>query len=123
MWLLLVCATNIYVVMNGRVVGQLAHSPLKTITVGMLLMPISVATPGDSSVFSFKHTSLPAFSAAISSMRGAIIRQGPHHGAQKSTTTGRGLLSTCSNGWWVGVVWLVGGGGMVGWGGVVVEGK
>lgn len=36
-------------------------------------------------------------SAASSSMRGAIMRQGPHHGAQKSTSTGTLLLSTNSS--------------------------
>ena len=34
---------------------------------------------------------------ASSSTRGAIIRQGPHHGAQKSTNTGTGLFNTNSS--------------------------
>jgi len=72
------------------------HAPLKSITVGMERMPYSVATPGDSSVFSFRHTSFPACSLAMSSIRGAIMRQGPHQGAQKSTRTGSGLFSTCN---------------------------
>lgn len=39
----------------------------------------------------------PAYSFASSSMSGAIIRHGPHHGAQKSTRTGIGDLSTTSS--------------------------
>ena len=34
---------------------------------------------------------------ANSSTRGAIILQGPHHGAQKSTSTGTGLFNTSSS--------------------------
>lgn len=34
---------------------------------------------------------------ASSSTRGAIIRHGPHHGAQKSTNTGTGLFNTNSS--------------------------
>ena len=42
--------------------------------------------------------SFPSYSSASWSMRGAIIRQGPHQGAQKSTRTGMSLLRTsCSN--------------------------
>lgn len=39
---------------------------------------------------------LSPYSTAISSIRGAIIRHGPHHGAQKSTNTGTVLDSTRS---------------------------
>ena len=38
--------------------------------------------------------SLSAFSPAISSSTGATILQGPHHSAQKSTSTGLSLCST-----------------------------
>ena len=38
--------------------------------------------------------SFSPYSAASSSIRGAIMRQGPHHGAQKSTRTGTLDLST-----------------------------
>src|ERR1700722_1600472 len=38
----------------------------------------------------------PAFSAANSSTTGVINRQGPHHGAQKSTSTGLLDCSTSS---------------------------
>src|SRR4029079_7783082 len=36
----------------------------------------------------------PRFSEANSSIIGAILRHGPHQGAQKSTSTGSALLST-----------------------------
>src|SRR3954454_11399508 len=43
---------------------------------------------GLSSTLSFAICSLPACSLAMSSSTGAIILHGPHHSAQKSTTTG-----------------------------------
>src|SRR5881398_2086743 len=49
-----------------------------------------------SSTFTFAILSVPAFSRAISSSNGAIILQGPHHTAQKSTITG---LSSCVSSW------------------------
>ena len=58
---------------------------LNIITVGMLRTPYSVAVLGLSSVFILKNLTRPAYSRARSSTRGAIIRHGPHHGAQKST--------------------------------------
>lgn len=67
---------------------------VKIMTVGMLRMPYSVAIVGLSSVLSFKHLTLPAYCFAISSIRGAIILQGPHQGAQKSTSTGISLSKT-----------------------------
>src|SRR6266852_9461493 len=45
-----------------------------------------------SSTLTFATFTEPAFSRAISSSNGAIILQGPHHSAQKSTITG---LSSC----------------------------
>src|SRR6266436_8144297 len=45
-----------------------------------------------SSTLTFATLTEPAFSRAISSSSGEIILQGPHHSAQKSTTTG---LSWC----------------------------
>src|SRR6516162_2195952 len=39
-------------------------------------------------MFSLTILTLPSSSLAISSRAGAICRQGPHHSAQKSTTTG-----------------------------------
>src|ERR1700754_2536672 len=43
--------------------------------------------------------SLPAYDCATSSRIGAIILQGPHHSAQKSTRTGSLDLRTCSSNW------------------------
>src|SRR5207245_2668629 len=45
-----------------------------------------------SSTLTFATLTEPDFSRAISSSNGAIILQGPHHSAQKSTITG---LSSC----------------------------
>lgn len=42
------------------------------------------------------QTTWPSKASATWSTIGAIMRQGPHHGAQKSTNTGRGLSSTIS---------------------------
>lgn len=39
----------------------------------------------------------PLYSCASSSIIGAIILQGPHHGAQKSTRTGTGDFKTISS--------------------------
>src|SRR6185369_7759349 len=43
--------------------------------------------------------SLPAQLCATSSRIGAIILHGPHHSAQKSTSTGSLDFSTCSSNW------------------------
>lgn len=67
---------------------------LKNSTVGMLLIPYWVAMLGQSSVLSLRHTIFPAYSFASSSITGAIILQGPHHGAQNSTRTGFSLAIT-----------------------------
>ena len=68
--------------------------PLKIINVGMLLMPYWLATFGFSSVFNLKTLIFPSKSFEIYSTTGATILHGPHHGAQKSTNTGRSLWST-----------------------------
>src|SRR5213079_2700399 len=47
-----------------------------------------------SSTFTFATLTAPAFSRATSSRSGAIILQGPHHSAQKSTITGLSLWVT-----------------------------
>lgn len=67
---------------------------LKNNTVGMLRIPYLPATFGDSSVLSLKQLIFPAYSLAKSSIMGAIIRQGPHQGAQKSTIAGSSLPRT-----------------------------
>ena len=71
--------------------------PLKTIRVGIERMPYLPATPGFSSTLSLAIFTLPCISVAISSSAGAIIRQGPHHSAQKSTTTGSLELMTSAS--------------------------
>src|SRR5262249_46362519 len=52
------------------------------------------AVAGFSSTLSFVTRTRPAISAASSAITGAIIRHGPHHGAQASTSTGSGERST-----------------------------
>src|SRR5919204_1716383 len=47
-----------------------------------------MATSGFSSTFSLAIVSFPLCSSATSSSTGEIILQGPHHSAQKSTSTG-----------------------------------
>src|SRR5262245_41065085 len=63
-------------------------------TRGMLLAPNLVATSGASSTFSLPTLARPANWSAILSIVGPSCRQGPHQGAQKSTTTGLSLCST-----------------------------
>lgn len=67
---------------------------LKNSTVGMLLIPYWVAMLGQSSVLSLQQIIFPAYSFASSSITGAIILHGPHHGAQNSTRTGFSLAIT-----------------------------
>src|SRR5579885_689253 len=55
------------------------------------------AVLGFSSVFSLTTLIFPAKSLDRSSTTGATALQGPHHGAQKSTSTGMSALrTTCS---------------------------
>src|SRR6185312_4655517 len=68
--------------------------PLKIIRVGMERTPNWAASSGFSSMLSLAIFTLPPSSVAISSSDGAIILQGPHHSAQKSTTTGSDDWST-----------------------------
>lgn len=70
-------------------------SPLMNImVVGTLRIPYWVAIEGLSSVFSLKNLSFPAYSSESSATTGWMIRQGPHHGAQNSTSTGPVALRT-----------------------------
>src|ERR1044072_6325625 len=65
-----------------------ASSPfLNSISVGIDMIPYLAAVAGFSSTWSFTILTLPPMVPAISSRAGAIIRQGPHHSPQKSTTT------------------------------------
>src|SRR5262249_41943502 len=61
---------------------------LKIINVGIDMMPYLAAVCGFSSTLSLRILTLSPREPAISSSAGAIIRHGPHHSAQKSTTTG-----------------------------------
>src|SRR6266508_1064924 len=61
--------------------------PTNSDSVGMLITPKRRATSGFSSTFSFASVSLSSCSPAISSRTGATILHGPHHSAQKSTST------------------------------------
>src|SRR2546423_1167972 len=61
------------------------------------MMPYLAAVAGFSSTFSFTILTLPFIVPASSSSAGAIILHGPHHSAQKSTTTGSVDLSTCAS--------------------------
>src|SRR4051794_11718995 len=55
------------------------------------------AVRGFSSMLSLATVSLSACSVAISSSTGATILQGPHHSAQKSTSTGLSLPKTSAS--------------------------
>src|SRR5688572_7386118 len=60
-------------------------------------MPYRDAVAGCSSTLSLVTFSFPSYSPAISSTIGAIDRHGPHHGAQKSTSTGTLLWITSTS--------------------------
>src|SRR5262249_926942 len=67
---------------------------LKIISVGIDWMPYLSAVWGFSATLRLPIFTLPLRVPAISSSAGAIIRQGPHHSAQKSTTTGPVAFNT-----------------------------
>ena len=58
-------------------------------------MPKRAASACSSSVFILARRTCGSRALAACSYAGAIIRQGPHHGAQKSTTIGMSLRVTC----------------------------
>src|SRR5687767_7409468 len=60
----------------------------------MEVTPYSAAVRGFSSTLSFTTTILSVCSPAISSRMGETWRHGPHHSAQKSTSTGLSCWST-----------------------------
>src|SRR3546814_10845784 len=65
--------------------------------VGMPRTPYFCGVCGLSSMLILAMVTRPSISAAISSSAGAIILQGPHHSAQKSTRTGPAAFKTsCS---------------------------
>src|ERR1700754_2621318 len=61
---------------------------LKIISVGTPRTPYFFGTPGFSSMLILAIVTFPPSSVDSSSSAGAIMRHGPHHPAQKSTTTG-----------------------------------
>src|SRR5580704_14502912 len=66
--------------------------------VGIDITLYFAAVCGFSSTLSLTILTLPASApVAISSSAGAIMRHGPHHSAQKSTTTGSADLSTVAS--------------------------
>ena len=60
-------------------------------TSGMLCTPKAWAICGFSSTLTLTSTTLPSVSSITFSMIGPRVRHGPHHGAQRSTTTGTSL--------------------------------
>src|SRR5579883_2109246 len=73
---------------------------LNRISVGMPRTPYFIGVCGFSSMLILATVTLPFMSVASSSRKGAIILQGPHHSAQKSTSTGPEDFSTsCSKLW------------------------
>src|ERR1700694_3299557 len=77
--------------------GEAISPPLKIIKVGIDITPYLEAVFGLSWTFSFTILTLSPMVPEISSSAGAIMRQGPHHSAQKSTTTGPVALSTSAS--------------------------
>src|ERR1700691_1328245 len=69
----------------------------KIIMVGMPRTPYLVGTCGFSSILILAMVSLSPSSVESSSSAGAIMRQGPHHSAQKSTKTG--FLESSTSAW------------------------
>src|ERR1700710_398638 len=65
--------------------------------VGMPRTPYLVGTCGFSSMFNLAIVTFSPSSADSSSSAGAIMRQGPHHSAQKSTSTG--FLASSTSVW------------------------
>src|SRR5580700_2845323 len=65
--------------------------------VGMPRTPYLVGTCGFSSILILAMVSLSPISVESSSSAGAIMRQGPHHSAQKSTKTG--FLESSTSAW------------------------
>src|SRR5260370_2048119 len=70
---------------------------LNSIIVGRPRTPYLRGVCGFSSMLTLATVTFPAISAASSSRNGAIILQGPHHSAQKSTRTGSVERSTSSS--------------------------
>jgi hypothetical protein len=85
------CSTNCRIAEAGIAPAFLANSRpcLNTAIKGIALIRSRCARAGNSSVFTFTTTQRPEPSAATFATSGATILHGPHHGAQKSTNTGK----------------------------------
>jgi hypothetical protein len=60
----------------------------KALTAGMPCTPKRAARPWLASTSTFASTTLPSRACSAASSAGPSVRHGPHHSAQKSTTTG-----------------------------------
>src|SRR5215204_489973 len=69
----------------------------KNAMVGMLETPKWPASAVSASTSTFATFTEPSYSAAIWSMTGATCLHGPHHAAQKSTSTGTSEFKTSSS--------------------------
>src|SRR5215212_982406 len=69
----------------------------KNAMVGMLETPKVPASACSASTSTFVTFTAPSYSAAIWSITGATCLQGPHHAAQKSTSTGTSDFKTSSS--------------------------
>src|ERR1017187_7337464 len=95
-----------------------ALPPRKTMSVGMLMIPNMPGVMGLASTSTLATLTRPSYSPASSSTMGAIILQGEHHDAQKSTSTGTSesstsclkLVSVTVRGWDIVLSWWGAGG-------------
>src|SRR5215468_12425061 len=94
---------------NSRSSADLDRAPITCLTtsppenrliVGTAMTPYLRIASGFSSVLILTTSTLPAYCSAISSITGPTWRHGPHHGAQYSTMTGRGLDRTSAAKLW-----------------------
>lgn len=69
----------------------------KTAKLGIPRTSYRAASCGCCSVSTFSTIALPAMSAAVRATFGAAILHGPHHSAQKSTSTGTRAVCTTSS--------------------------
>jgi hypothetical protein len=65
-------------------------------SVGMLRMPYWAPNACSSSVLTLINRARESMFTLAWAKAGAIALHGPHHGAQKSTTTGTSLLVICA---------------------------
>jgi hypothetical protein len=80
----------------------------KTATVGMLWMPYRAASSCSASTSTLTSSTMPSRFAISVSIAGPSARHGPHHAAQKSTTTGSSCERSITSCWNVAVVTSIG---------------